>query len=84
MPTLYIHHCSTSQKFFDHGEPEQRVRLAAAFAGRVVECSMLQYGCRVIQKAFDVLPLPNQVQPLCCTVPCRDEGYQVTVLYYQQ
>ncbi|KAJ8499062.1 hypothetical protein OPV22_009614 [Ensete ventricosum] len=38
------------QKFFKHGNPEQRKELAIKLVGNVMPLSLQMYGCRVIQK----------------------------------
>eukprot|EP00798_Chlamydomonas_sp_ICE-L_P014163 gene14163-20130_t len=48
------------EKFFEFGTPDQRLRLADAFKGKVVELSLQMYGCRVVQKALEVVPLDKQ------------------------
>eukprot|EP00929_Paragymnodinium_shiwhaense_P007564 TRINITY_DN11147_c0_g2_i1.p1 TRINITY_DN11147_c0_g2~~TRINITY_DN11147_c0_g2_i1.p1 ORF type:complete len:560 (-),score=92.94 TRINITY_DN11147_c0_g2_i1:138-1817(-) len=41
--------------------PEQRRMLGAAFVGQVRLLSFHSYGCRVIQKAFQLLPRPDAI-----------------------
>lgn len=43
------------QKFLDHGTDEQKTRMARIIQGSVKMLSLQVYGCRVIQKAIEVL-----------------------------
>ncbi|KAL9235774.1 hypothetical protein vseg_010510 [Gypsophila vaccaria] len=45
------------QKFFEYGTPNQRRDLAKALASQILPLSLQMYGCRVIQKALDVIEL---------------------------
>ncbi|RVW73186.1 Pumilio-like 5 [Vitis vinifera] len=45
------------QKFFEHGNPEQRKELASQLAGQILPLSLQMYGCRVIQKVCMVLTM---------------------------
>ena len=42
------------QKFFEHGNQQQKKVLASQMKGRILELSMQMYGCRVVQKVFPV------------------------------
>jgi pumilio RNA-binding family len=44
------------QKMFEFGSPNQRKQLFYDLRGSIYDLSCDQYGCRVIQKALDVLP----------------------------
>merc|ERR1711988_1293370 len=50
------------QKLFDIGTTEQRKALADQLVGEVVPLSMDQHGCRVIQKALQLLPRDSQTK----------------------
>ncbi len=43
------------QKFLDYGTDEQKTRMASLIKGNVKMLSLQVYGCRVIQKAIEVL-----------------------------
>lgn len=43
------------QKFLDYGTDEQKMRMASLIQGSVKMLSLQVYGCRVIQKAIEVL-----------------------------
>ena len=38
------------QKFFEHGSPEQKEKLAVNMEGQILALSLQMYGCRVVQK----------------------------------
>jgi mRNA-binding protein PUF3 len=38
------------QKFFEHGDQNQKKILANKMKGRVLDLSLQMYGCRVVQK----------------------------------
>ena len=40
------------QKFFEHGNQQQKKVLASQMKGRILELSMQMYGCRVVQKVI--------------------------------
>jgi len=42
------------QKFFEHGDQNQKRILANCMKGRVVELSLQMYGCRVVQKVCSI------------------------------
>lgn len=44
------------QKMFEFGTPNQRKLLFLDIKGSILSLSCDQYGCRVVQKALDVLP----------------------------
>ncbi|KAJ0984165.1 hypothetical protein J5N97_002521 [Dioscorea zingiberensis] len=50
------------QKFFEHGNPEQRKQLADQLAGHVLLLSLQLYGCRVIQKALEVIDIDQKTE----------------------
>jgi pumilio RNA-binding family len=50
------------QKLFECGPPEQHLQLLDQMRGHILELSLHMYGCRVIQKALDVVELPLQVR----------------------
>ncbi|XP_075636747.1 carotenoid 9,10(9',10')-cleavage dioxygenase 1-like [Castanea sativa] len=43
------------EKIFEHGSLEQRKELADQLAGMMLSLSLQMYGCRVIQKVFDII-----------------------------
>ncbi|KAL6907979.1 hypothetical protein ACP4OV_002149 [Aristida adscensionis] len=49
------------QKLLEYGPPFYRRKLISNLLGRVMEISMHVYGCRVIQKAFEVCDLDQKV-----------------------
>ncbi|KAG1326852.1 pumilio [Cocos nucifera] len=51
-----------SLQFFEHGSAEQRKELANKLAGHVLPLSLQMYGCRVIQKALEVIELDQKTQ----------------------
>lgn len=53
------------QKFFEHGSPEQKRRLAQELVGNVVPLTMQMYGCRVIQKVCSFAVLRCSVTCVC-------------------
>ena len=48
------------QKFLERGSPPQQAFIVGLFHGRVLPLSLQMYGCRVVQKALEVLPPPAQ------------------------
>ena len=48
------------QKFFEHGNQQQKKVLASQMKGRILELSMQMYGCRVVQKVF---PVTSKMRP---------------------
>eukprot|EP00961_Rhodomonas_salina_P261678 3536598-Rhodomonas_salina.1 len=50
------------QKFMERGTPEHRAMLAQAMQGKVLELSLDMYGCRVVQKAIEVVEHEQQEQ----------------------
>ena len=42
------------QKFLDHGQLEQRLKIFGMLQGNVLSMSLQMYGCRVVQKALEV------------------------------
>ena len=48
------------QKFFEHGNQQQKKVLASQMKGRILELSMQMYGCRVVQKVF---PVTSMMRP---------------------
>lgn len=44
------------QKMFEYGSLNQRKQLFKDLQGRMFDLSCNQYGCRVVQKALEVLP----------------------------
>ncbi|KAJ9443741.1 Pumilio-like protein 3 [Diplonema papillatum] len=48
------------QKLLEYGTPEQRERLCHAMKDNVVSLTKQTYGCRVVQKALDLVPLRLQ------------------------
>ena len=49
------------QKFFEFGSTEQQETLASRVRGHVLPLALQMYGCRVIQKALESIPLEMQV-----------------------
>ena len=49
------------QKFFEFGTPDQKQTLAQRVRGRVLPLALQMYGCRVIQKALESIPVEMQV-----------------------
>ncbi|MCO5586548.1 hypothetical protein L7F22_040489 [Adiantum nelumboides] len=49
------------RKFFEHGSQDQRLELAKQLIGHVLSLSLQMYGCRVIQKALEVVGLDQQI-----------------------
>ncbi|KAL1060847.1 hypothetical protein V6Z11_1Z065800 [Gossypium hirsutum] len=49
------------QKFFEHGTESQRAELATQLTGHVLPLSLQMYGCRVIQKALEVVDLDGSI-----------------------
>lgn len=45
------------QKFFEFGSLEQKLALAERIRGHVLSLALQMYGCRVIQKALEFIPL---------------------------
>lgn len=50
------------QKFFEHGTASQRRMLAQQLKGHVLALSLQMYGCRVVQKALEVIEEPQQLE----------------------
>ncbi|KAI8544847.1 hypothetical protein RHMOL_Rhmol08G0326800 [Rhododendron molle] len=48
--------------FFEHGSCEQRKELADQLSGQILPLSLQMYGCRVIQKALEVIELDQKTQ----------------------
>ena len=48
------------QKMFEFGNLNQRKSLYSQIKGNMINLSMDQYGCRVVQKALEVLPSAQQ------------------------
>lgn len=44
------------QRCFEHGTPEQVIKIAEAIRGNTLNLSMDAFGCHVVQKAFDSVP----------------------------
>ena len=44
------------QRCFEHGTPEQVIKIAEAIRGNTLSLSMDPFGCHVVQKAFDSVP----------------------------
>ena len=44
------------QRCFEHGTPEQVIKIAEAIRGNTLNLSMDPFGCHVVQKAFDSVP----------------------------
>lgn len=44
------------QRCFEHGTPEQVIKIAQAIRGNTLNLSMDPFGCHVVQKAFDAVP----------------------------
>ena len=44
------------QKFFEHGTPKQRERLADTLDTNILSLSLQMYGCRVVQKVLRTAP----------------------------
>ncbi|KAF8407346.1 hypothetical protein HHK36_006474 [Tetracentron sinense] len=49
-------------QFFEHGSPEQRKEFANQLSGQIYPLSLQMYGCRVIQKALEVIELDQKTQ----------------------
>jgi len=49
------------RSFFEYGNGEQRRILAEQLVGQVLKLSLQMYGCRVVQKALDYVPIEQQV-----------------------
>jgi pumilio RNA-binding family len=49
-------------QFFEHGTSQQRSDLANQLVGHVLVLSLQMYGCRVIQKALEVVDVDQQTQ----------------------
>ena len=45
------------QKFFEHGTGHQKRLLVGEMKGHVVSMSLHIYGCRVVQKALESVPM---------------------------
>ncbi|KAK1574835.1 hypothetical protein Q3G72_000283 [Acer saccharum] len=67
------------QKFFEQGSPQQRKELADKLVGQMLPLSLQMYGCRVIQKAPEVIELDQKTQLVleldghvmrCVMLPC--------------
>lgn len=52
------------QKFFEFGNRQQVEILTGLLRGNVVNLSLQTYGCRVVQKAIENLPVEAQVSCL--------------------
>ncbi|XP_026390124.1 uncharacterized protein LOC113285456 isoform X2 [Papaver somniferum] len=50
------------QKFFEHVSAEQRKQLPKQVVGHIFPLSLQMYGCRVIQKALEVIKLDQKTQ----------------------
>jgi len=50
------------QNFFDHGTTSQRKELANQISGHILALSLQMYGCRVIQKAIELVYANQQAQ----------------------
>ena len=56
------------QKFLEYGSSEQHSAIMNSFRGRWCRLSLDLYGCRVVQKAIDVLTDMHKVQPFLHSV----------------
>jgi hypothetical protein len=59
------------QRCFEHGTPAQVVAIAHATRGNVIFLSMDQFGCHVIQKAFDCVPEQQKADMVRELLQCR-------------
>jgi pumilio RNA-binding family len=57
---VQVHANPRQQKFFEHGTPDQIKILGDELIGNVLALSMQMYGCRVIQKALEVISVEQQ------------------------
>ncbi|CAH2053238.1 unnamed protein product [Thlaspi arvense] len=63
-----LEHCSDEEKasvfseFIEHGTPAQREELVKQLAGQMVSLSLQMYGCRVIQKALEVIDVDQKTE----------------------
>ncbi|PON92607.1 Coatomer beta subunit [Trema orientale] len=63
-----LENCSVEEKasvfkeFFEYGSPDQRKELANQLTGQILPLSLQMYGCRVIQKALEVIELEQKAQ----------------------
>ncbi|RXI09700.1 hypothetical protein DVH24_014718 [Malus domestica] len=57
-----LEYSSAEDKFFEYGTPEQKKELADQLAGQMLPLSLQMYGCRVIQKALEVIELDQKIQ----------------------
>ncbi|CAM8986493.1 unnamed protein product [Rhodiola kirilowii] len=48
--------------FFEYGSPEQKKDLADQLSGQILPLSLQMYGCRVIQKALEVIEMDQKTQ----------------------
>ena len=55
------------QKFIEHGAQDQVKALAERLKGQVLTLSMQMYGCRVIQKALEVMHTPSPLSLSLCS-----------------
>lgn len=62
------------QKLLELGSPKQRGRLAGMLRGSVKHLCTQMYGCRVIQKALEVL-----CRPLSCISPVDRAGLPIAM-----
>lgn len=46
----------------EHGGSEERLEISALLKGQIIALSLHTYGCRVVQKALQVLPEEKQVE----------------------
>eukprot|EP00955_Chlamydomonas_euryale_P031002 325884-Chlamydomonas_euryale.AAC.1 len=59
------------QKLLEHGSDEHRSALVEkGLAGGVLQLSMQMYGCRVVQKALETLPVDGQ-----CAIVAELDGH---------
>ena len=56
------------QKFLEYGSSEQHSAIMNSFRGRWCRLSLDLYGCRVVQKAVDVLTDMHKVQLFLCSM----------------
>ncbi|KAH0891683.1 hypothetical protein HID58_054112 [Brassica napus] len=63
-----LEHCSDEERasvfseFIEHGTPDQREELVKQLAGQMVSLSLQMYGCRVIQKALEVIDVDQKTE----------------------
>ncbi|KAL0315969.1 UNVERIFIED_CONTAM: Pumilio6, chloroplastic [Sesamum radiatum] len=50
------------QKLFEYGSPEERKDLANQLEGQILPLSLQMYGCRVVQKAVEVIDIEQKAR----------------------